>query len=254
MAPGVAHELKVLGFENAAQLGATFLADAQYLDEFTKNSLPVTDNFPLRISPDTEFNNNSFYPYYKIMSESDAKYRFMHSDYIAQIWPQSLRQETLGYFKYQKMINSKFMTDYRKSDDQPVAELHDVLTHTSLETLPLWLMNSDDVRQSIVRQLQSEHARVDAIPLQLALQAIATRDYPQAIRQIELYLGTKSTENKTVVYSLYLYSLCVMGRINEANHLLDKIISSFPYSPGNMRFISWFHDNFGLDIPKNYLQ
>jgi predicted membrane-bound spermidine synthase len=257
--PNVAHELKFLGIENAAQLGATFIADADFLKELTKNSLPVTDNFPRRLSPDIAFDNVSFYPYYNIMSESDTMNRFMHSKYIEQIWPRPLRQETVKYFKYQRMINKRIVSEYReseygKNDEQPLNDLHDVLTNTSLETLPLWLMNSDDVQQSIIHQLMSDNIHIHAIPAQLALQAIAKRDYAEAIKQIELYLKTNATENKSVMYSLYLYSLSVSGRIEEANILMTKTISSFPPNRENILFITWLHDSFGLDIPKKYMQ
>ena len=188
------------------------------------------------------------------MSESDARYRFTHSKYIEQIWPRSLRQETIGYFKYQRMINKLFLVEYRKKDEQPLNDLHDVLTNTSLETLPLWFMNTDDVKQSIIHQLRSENHHMYIISEHMALEAIAKRDFPEAIKQIALYLETNSTENKSVIYSLYLYSLCMIGRVDEANVLLSNIISSFPYSTENMRFIVWLHDNFGIGIPKNYLQ
>ena len=52
--PVTGPELKELGFEIPEQLGSLFMADSADLKALTENSLPLTDNYPLRLSSKTK--------------------------------------------------------------------------------------------------------------------------------------------------------------------------------------------------------
>ncbi|MGH8121045.1 MAG: spermidine synthase, partial [Gammaproteobacteria bacterium] len=252
--PVVARELKTVGLEYPAQLGATFIADADYLEKLAANSMPLTDNHPARLSRyanDLPGDDYSAF-YFPLMEEAGAASRFAHSKYIEKIWPRLLRRKTTAYFKYQRLINKQFITGYGGNDDQPLNDLHEVLTRAALESLPLWMMRSDDDKQEIVRQLVAENARIPSIPLHLALWSISRRDYATALARLDTYLRAEAGVKDSSAYTLYLYLLCLTSRIAEANDFLREIISSFPPSEKNMLFISWFHHNFGLEIPGSY--
>ena len=253
--PGVLRELKTVGLENAAQLGATFIADADFLNKLAANSMPLTDNHPLRLSQytnDLSGDGNSAF-YYPLMEEAGAEYRFAHSNYIRKIWPHTWRQQALDYFKYQRLLNKQFITSYRGKDDHPLNDLHEVLTHASLESLPLWMMRSDDDKQEIIRRLITENARIPAIPLHLALLSISQRDFAAALARLDEYLKLEAGEGDASAYTLYLYLLCMTGQTVKANTYLQEIISLFPPNERNRVFIAWFRDKFGLDIPGAYM-
>src|SRR5439155_11444519 len=49
--PALASRLREVGFEQPAQIGATFLGDAAYLRELTADTPLLTDDFPQRLRP-----------------------------------------------------------------------------------------------------------------------------------------------------------------------------------------------------------
>ena len=253
--PAVAEELRLLGFENIAQFGATFLADKNHLQFLTKDSLPVTDNYPLRISPKGIQHRFNSSPYYSIMNEQSARERFEQSEFIDRIWPDTLKKETLDYFKYQRMVNVRFMPpDYQRKSDYDLDVLHQVLTSTSLSTLPLWIMGTNGQEQSIIDHLSRESPYAAEIPIYLARRALANRDFKSAIENIKIYMKSDTVKEIPQAHTLYIYALCMTGKFKEAADFLIDITQSFPANDQNMRFISWLEDNFDLVFPEIYRQ
>jgi spermidine synthase len=138
-------ELIALGFEVPEQMGALFMGDAAYLARLTANVAPVTDNYPSRISNDLVTDMKLVPVYAAVMDENDRLARFKDSKFIADIWPPEIAAGTPPYFRYEGMIKNYFtLRNYPAMDPlPPIAAVDEVLTNTSLETLPLWLLDTD---------------------------------------------------------------------------------------------------------------
>src|SRR5437870_13358086 len=91
------------------------------------------------------------------------------------MWPADLIAKSAPYFNWQRAINQVFW-----EGAHPLAhieDLHAVLTQTTLRTLPLWLLGSDEVKQQIAEKSaapsgETEYAR--------GLRALSGRDYSGA--------------------------------------------------------------------------
>jgi len=102
--PVVGPELRALGFERPEQLGATFLADADQLRDETRDVLPLTDDFPKRLTDRTDFRSSRI-EHVPWLDSAAARERFEESSFIREAWPADLREESLGFFAYQEMID-----------------------------------------------------------------------------------------------------------------------------------------------------
>ena len=104
--PATARELARLGLEKPEQLGATFIMDAAALKEFTRDSLPVTDNYPKRISGFRgDAGTMSLQQYHSLLNTAVSRELFRSSPLVSSLWPQSIRSQTLDYFPVQGILN-----------------------------------------------------------------------------------------------------------------------------------------------------
>ncbi|MBI3401854.1 MAG: spermidine synthase [Acidobacteria bacterium] len=153
--PRLAARMREAGFEQPEQIGATFLGDAGYLRALTAPSPPLTDDFPHRIVPSPTRPSLSD-PRYRddprvvdlfqsVLDPVRARRAFAASPFITRLWPADLIERTLPFFEVQRIINRALWDGGRPL--QQIEDLHLVLTQTTLQTLPLWLLGSDAVRQ-----------------------------------------------------------------------------------------------------------
>jgi hypothetical protein len=100
--PDLLPELRRLGFERPAALGATFLGDADWLAARTAGSPPLRDAWPKRLSDRLQSDARAtFGPW---MNEAEARERFRSSAYIRALWPPELLAPTLAAFEVQARI------------------------------------------------------------------------------------------------------------------------------------------------------
>lgn len=242
--PQVSAELVALGFETPAQMGSLFMADAELLDAITANVPPVADNYPSRISS-RPINSLGYVELYdKLMDEDERRERFRTSKLIAQIWPKHLRNESEAYFGHERLIKNHFTANTYRDPSDPYAweSLDDLLTDSSLVTLPLWLLGSDHATLDVLAGLLETDGYRSDFALELARKYTAERDYETALMYMNDHV--EAAGDVTAWQSnFYLYLLAK----NDLAEQTAPIIANLRLmgEPGIDRYLDWHVDRFG---------
>jgi hypothetical protein len=241
--PKVANELAVLGFESPAQMGSLFMADAGLLGQVTANAAPVTDNFPSRISSNPVNHLGYIELYDKLMNETERLQRFRDSDLISRLWPAELVSESESYFEYERLIKNHFTAnEYRHATDPYYWEsIDNLLTDTSLTTLPLWLLGSDQANQQILADLLEVEGYRKEFALELARGFAANRDFNTALMYMGEYVATAG-DVSAWSSNFYLYLLAKNDLTSEAAPIISKLETL--EQPGIDRFLDWYSSHF----------
>jgi predicted membrane-bound spermidine synthase len=247
--PAVIPELRAVGLELPEQLGALFLGDASYLRELTRDTKPLVDDFPKRVTDRAVRRKRHFAAYRPWMDPTLTRRRFEASDFIRAAWPEALRERTLPYFEYQELVNRfGFVIPRRqRSPWEFVSELHAVLTRTPLRTLPLWYLGTGADELRIVERVGSRSNPSGLILSQLGLRALADRDFARASE----YLGRagEAGPRSPVLDYFHLYALCMEGRTDEAERLVRQANRWRAPDGGDRQYWSWMRRTFGLSRP-----
>jgi hypothetical protein len=236
----VAPELAALGFELPAQMGSLFMADAAQLAALTEGVPPVLDNYPLRLSSTIPSRYERVPLYDRVMNEGERLERFLASEYVRAIWPTELVEQSRPFFRYEHLIKNKLTANIYSDADEPFPwqAIDDVLTHTSLETLPLWLLGSDrDILAAATRSSGDE----PQLELELALGATARRDFAAALEHMRRY--AHRTSIKPGDLSLLLYLLAKSDRVHEARAIINGMEPAVAAEMAD--FVDWFDSRFG---------
>jgi spermidine synthase len=244
--PEVGRELKALGFERPEQIGALFMADANSLDELTRDVLPLIDDFPKRLSRerlDIKAAEATFAPW---MNTDSARARFSDSPFIQHAWPPELIEASLPYFEIQSLINGLGLKTRGQASIQE-SVLHDLLTETSLETLVLWQMHVDHVVLGILDDHLAEGGDPSPHLAILATRAIAERRYAEAVD----FLARASIQrpDDSRMFFLRLFALCMDGRTAEAEALIAGVVSRLPTDTEASLYWQFMGETFGLRGP-----
>jgi predicted membrane-bound spermidine synthase len=204
--PVAAPRIAANGFEQPAQLGAAFLADAAQLRRWYGATPELTDDHPKRLAAELVF-NRPVEEYLPWLQPDLALRRFEASTWVAAHWPAELIRQSLQYFAVQPVLNGQIPAD-------PVKSLRDVdtlLRHTDLRIPVLWLLDSDVTEQEIVnRRLASdgaEHSLRPEYAYPLGVRALAERDYAQAAA----LFAEAAERNPGQAGALAAYALCRAG-------------------------------------------
>jgi predicted membrane-bound spermidine synthase len=247
--PTVSPELKTLGFEVPEQLGSSFIADSVDLREFTEKSLPLTDNFPLRLSARPR-PSNLYSPLYDVMlDEEGTRERYLRSAFIRKMWPEDIREKGVEYFFFQGMINNvTTLPSYRNRKNYYWEDLYRVLTGTSLKTLPEFLLGSSPSEIDIASR-HAEDTKYRGRTLYLkTVRAISNRDYSEAIRLLEKYLETGAEEKRLQKYPLYLFLLCMADQKDRAEKIFRDIAPLLGNDKGFLEYGKWLDKTFGVAL------
>jgi len=214
--PVVAPEIIRLGFERPEQMGALFIAGADFLKEASRNTLPLVDDFPKRIEgpePNLEQLEEMFVGW---IETDRARERFLADPFIASVWPVALRDSTLPYFDSQRIINT-LSFGLRPADRSRIHDTIEILTQTDLVAPAMWLLGTNGDNQRIVDA--AEGAMRDEPNLQFYLGAalVAQRQYEAALEP--LALSERNPKNFTLATSVRILALCAVGRAEEARAL-----------------------------------
>jgi spermidine synthase len=237
--PRLAPKLREIGFERPEQIGATFIGDSAYLRELTTDTPPLTDDYPQRLRPDPvraslsdpRYRDDPAVAelYRRVIDPDRARDAFARSPLIRRLFPARLIADTLPFFDQQRMINRVLLEGGR-----PLALIDDldaVLTGTSLRTLPLWILGSDDVKQRIAA---TGDDGAGAVAYTRGLQALAAREYLGAVSAFtdaDARGFRGATLRPLVAYALYRG-----GRIDAARELAR---GAQPRGDDEVHFWNW---------------
>jgi hypothetical protein len=107
-----------------------------------------------------------------VLDVNRARSAFEASPFIREIWPPALIDRTLPFFDTEALLNRVYWEGGR-----PLGRIEDldrVLTETTLRTLPLWILGSDEVKQRIG---ETSGARDGSLEYSRALRALSGRDF-----------------------------------------------------------------------------
>lgn len=241
--PQVGRELVALGLESPAQLGSLFMADADLLMELTAEVAPVTDNYPSRISSRPVRNQGYIELYDTLMDEGERLERFRNSEQISQLWPAELKRNSEPFFQYERLIKNHFTAGiYHHQTDPFVWEaIDDLLTNTSLTTLPLWLLGGDQDTQNIIASLLEQEGDRDDFALELARKYASERDYETALRYVNIHITTVNDVSDWTS-RFYLYLLAKNGMAAQARPITANLKTLG--RPGIDRFLDWYATRF----------
>lgn len=245
--PVVAPELRALGFETPAYLGATFLAGTATLERMTRDAAPVVDDFPLRISHEpiqpTDTHTSRFFR--GLLEVGNAAREFDASGFIAQVWPDEVRAATRRAFRWQRMLNARLVYDGAALTER---DLHTVLTESPLHTLPLWMLGSEVDEVALARGVALDSRAHPAVARVRGLGALADRDYPEAVRWLARARAAAPTDARLA--SLEIYALCLSDRKDEALVRARALVARDPGAAASESYWRWLSETFGLPDPR----
>jgi spermidine synthase len=244
--PQVARELIALGLESPAQLGSLFMADSNLLIELTADVAPVTDNYPSRISSQSVGIQGYVELYDLLMDEGARLERFMTSEQVSKLLPAEVKKNSERFFQYERLIKNHFTAGvyHRQTDPYLWEAIDDLLVNTSLTTLPLWLLGSDQDTQNIVARLLEQEDYRNEFALELARKHATERDYETALRYVSNHIAS-TNDVSDWTSRFYLYLLGKNGMANQAGPTIRKLRGLG--RPGLERFLDWFAAKFEQD-------
>jgi spermidine synthase len=247
----VTSELKALGFEMPEQMGSMLIADTSYLvQEFLRDSLPLTDNYPMRLVTDhlVETDESSKYSYWAAIPE-----QFENSTTINKFWPNNLRIKTKQYLQHQRIID-EFMT--RSIDigfPYPYFPyLHEVLTHSSLKFPVLLMMGSDpDLQRNFAKSLSTGIPK-ETMLYHLAVRTLSERNYLLAEKQLAMCQELFPNVIPREMYYYRIYLSLLTRNNDKAKSLTKKLLSLYGSEElsKNKIYWEWIEKTFGFS-PKN---
>jgi len=223
LTPVLQAHLSEVGFERPEQIGATFVGDSTFARQLVADVPPLTDDFPHRLvpilarpslsAPSHAIDRAVTERFQRVIDPARAKDAFLASNFIRRLWPSDLVEKSGSYFAWQRVINRVFLEGGRPLSQ--IEDLHAVLTQTTLRTLPLWILGSDEVKEQIADQAKPQTAETEYAR---GLRALAGRDYNGAAAA---FLKTEQDGLRApTIRALLVYSLCLANRVDEARQFV----------------------------------
>jgi hypothetical protein len=243
--PIVEPELRRLGFERPEQLGALFIGGPEYLHALVADALPLVDDHPKRIMQDFVFSEvRPEIPLLRAWRDpGKARERFAQSALIADLWPEALRERSLGYFEVQAFVDRATRTDWLDLDKN-VGILHEILTGTDLEAPVLWANGSDWDIQQIVEEASPETRRDPGVKAQIAVRALAERRYDDAARLFGEV--AERPELAAVMTRFQALARCLAGEVEQAGRVAELRRQATGHRGPLPPFWDWLHRRYGV--------
>jgi len=214
--PRVAAHLVDIGVERPEQLGALFIADSPVLRAWIGDAPPLEDNYPGRLAlPGSSEQDRA-----EVRALADARStrrRFEESAFVRSVWPEELRLRSGDYFEVQRALNDRYFEGHGYD---PLPDLWHVLSATDLRVVPLLLAGSEARYAEIAREGQATGDSDVGLSYQLALDALADREFERAARLFASVRGAPVRMEAGVYEALAL--LCG-GRRAEARAVVDSL-------------------------------
>ena len=252
--PVVAAEMRRLGLERPEQLGALFIGDADYLKGIYADSPPLVDDYPRRIEPVVESQEEKERVWRSFADAGAARERFERSPLIRQWWPERMITASLPFFEFQDVINANLYV--RPLNYFPPIDLvHLLLTQSSLQTPVLWLLGSNGDIERIMANATPEELAQPAMQYHLGVRLLAEHQYSEAVEPLSR--AELAPEHRDKAFRLRIYALCMSGQIDQAQQLaqerLTQLIAAKGMKAGSVSeadlptFWAWMKQHFGID-------
>lgn len=139
--PVVGPELHRVAFDVPDQLSGLFIAGSQTLHAMTKNALPLTDDFPRRISAEPAGLEMMASTYTRWLNPDRSKREFLTDPFVARTWPQSMRADAGRWIDLQHRLYYAEM--FRENiPEKTIAYWHQSLaSNDALKNTALWLFD-----------------------------------------------------------------------------------------------------------------
>ena len=243
--PGVLPELARIGFENPAQLGATFLADADQLREWTRNAAPLTDDFPSRLES-TRDPVHVVWRFYRDWTDTaKARKSFEKSEFIRASFPEAWRKASLAAFENQRQLNDLLVRKFETAEILP--DLHAIQSETDLRTLALWRLGYTTDEVEALERMNSRDESPEALLELRAALALSERDYDTA-RVLYHELRVSNPEATKPLF-LQAYATAMSGRTDEAGALLARHRKRLDRDASSKNLLHWFTETFDPPQP-----
>lgn len=217
--PAIARDISALGFEQPAQLGATFIADAGQIKSWIDASPVLSDSYPKRLAesgPDTA----AMQQYAKWLDTTACAQRFSASEWIRTVWPTALKAESVAQYELQPVLNNEL-----RPDSEAVLRLVDgVLEFSRLRIPVFWLLGSGVREQKIVDRRLQETGYLPEYAWHLGVRALADRRF-----EIAAQLFTDSVQfGHDGSLGLAVLSYCRAGLTDAAEKLAGRSAQALP--------------------------
>ena len=244
--PALLPELVTLGFERPEQLAATFLAGPERLAKLVGETPPLTDDFPHRLSMHMVSPMEAVRePLYRALLDTRrTQAEFAHSEVVRKLVPAAVREATPPWFRWQKTISGRLAGARNRLTWD---ELHEILTETSLTTLPLWALGSRVEELRAARALPEPQRHYPFVLATLGKGALAERDYPEAAR---LFREARGEATDLLLAQFEIFARCMGGDLDGASRVARRLVQDVPAAARNAQQWRWFQSTFGLPDPR----
>jgi len=241
--PDILPALQRLGFERPELMGALFLAGPQTLNNMTRDTPPLIDDYPKRLDQGLIDMPGAYRKYAPLMQPRRTRERFRTWERMGSLWPPGMSQRSLSYFEIQRIINDISAGGYKRNRVwHNVSDLYALLAQSELEVIPFWMLLDPD-HEAIF----SSGRTVELLPPDVEGRiAIARRDYTRAAT----LLRAAHQENPLDLGILFarIFALCMDGRVDEAERVLKELPRQ-PREQNYPRYWKFMNATFGLAEP-----
>lgn len=245
--PLVAPELAALALERPEQLLGMFIADAETLGRWLRDTSALDDDHPRRVAltPDPERAS----PLYATWAEAaPARARFVLSRWVADHWPAALREAALPYFEVEQTISLWADGRWRGRGVPGPALKHLLVNEARPQTPVHWLLRSNARQQEILRGATPSQQSQPLLRYFAAVDALAQRDWERAARGFEA--AQRDSQVGRDAAELRALSLCLAGQLDQALELVRPRLADASGSA----FWDWLAHEYGLAVDRRMAQ
>jgi spermidine synthase len=203
-------DLGRIGVEVPEQLAALFVMDGDEIDRIANGTKPLTDFYPKRLGEVTADDKAIHQFTGGYMQATSAAERFRSSRLIQQIWPETIAARLEPFFAIREMR-------YRAglSETNWLAELDIHLRGSRLREPVLEALDTNSFRVALAKKVADnlQPPPLELLP-DLAADALARRDYHEAIRLLEAKRARPVMTRDDICLVTYLY--CLNGEVAKA--------------------------------------
>lgn len=209
--------LHAIGLENPGQFGTLFVADAAMLAYWTRNILPVSDDFPHRIAPhkkwsQTGSDRDSPKLYREMLRVERRRPAFEESSYIASLIPEPVRSETRRHWRSEEILTEFYLRSFMAIEFDYREALYQALERSDSHLLPTLLLFSTPEKQALLAGVDDDGS--PAYQRALIIDAIVARDYELAAELLWHYIQA-GVEVGPTIEKLYSFIADLAGIVNK---------------------------------------